>query len=390
MVNESRDPEPVPPPRRPRVLRGLAVIGVALVAFGVIGTVPRLRRREAIAETRAAALAPRRVLVAKASSGPTRTELLLPGTVAPFRSTMLYAKTTGFLRSFSADLGDRVKAGQVLATIQAPETEEELRLARARVREAEANLTIADSTAHRGDQLADAGLVSVQDASERRARANSAEAAVGTTRAEVGRIGALLGYQTITAPFDGVIVRRVTELGTLVIPGGSATGTLLFEIAQVDTLKVFIDVPQAFAAGARVGAEAAVFAPGAPRDVVRGKIARTAGALDQSTHMLHAEINIAGGGPLLSGAFVSVRLGVETSTPPVMVPASALSVRKEGTQVLRLGPGGVVQLARIEIGRDLGKQLEVLSGIAVGDTVVLNPPDDLGAGEHVEVAERPE
>ncbi|MFT3768909.1 MAG: efflux RND transporter periplasmic adaptor subunit [Minicystis sp.] len=389
MVEKSHSPGSIAaPPRRPKILRGLVMIGVALMAFGVIGTLPRLRRREALAESQAAVRAPRRVLSAKAASGPKRVEITLPGTALPFRSTMLYAKTTGFVRSFSADLGDRVKAGQVLAEVHAPETEEELRVARARMLEAEANLTIADDTARRNDKLAEAGLVSAQEASERRARANTAQAALGTTRAEVGRIGALLGYQKIVAPFDGVIVRRAVELGALVTPGTGNTA-LLFEVAQVDTLRVFVDVPQSLAGGVRVGAEVSVFAPSAPKDVVRGKIARTAGALDASTHTLRTEVHIPGAGPLLSGSFVSVKLGIDNPSPPVMVPASALAVRKEGTLVLRVGPDRVVQAARIELGRDLGKQIEALSGVAIGDTVVLNPPDDLTTGEVVEVVERP-
>jgi RND family efflux transporter MFP subunit len=383
-------PEPVAAPhQRPKILRGLLMVGAALAALGVVGTLPRLRRHEAVAQAQTVAAAPRRVLVAQVVSGPARVETTLPGTVAPFRTTMLYAKSTGFLRGFSADLGDKVKAGQELAVIQAPETDQELALARAKMREAQVNLVIADATAHRGDDLAKEGLLSVQDAADRRARANSAEAALGSTRADVGRLGALVGYQKIVAPFDGMIVRRAVELGALVIPGGSATGTLLFEIAQVETLRVFVEVPQSLASEVRIGGEAVVFAPSAPRDVVRGKIVRTAGALDASTHAMRVEIHIAGGGPLLSGAFVSVRLGVDRASPPAVVPASALSVRKEGTQVLRLGADRVIQVTRIQIGRDLGKQLEALSGIAVGDTVVLNPPDDLVTGEVVEPMERP-
>lgn len=378
-----------PPPKRPKVLRGLLMIGAALVAFGVIGTLPRLRRKVALAEAEAASKAPRKVLVAKSAEGQKRVEITLPGTVAPLRSTMLYAKTTGFVRSFSADLGDRVKAGETLAEIQAAETEEELKVARAKMREAEANLAIADSNARRGEKLVEAGVASVQDAAERRARANSAEAALGTTRAEVGRIGTLIGYQKVIAPFNGVIVRRAVEVGALVTPTGGATGTLLFEVAELDTLRVFVDVPQSLASGVKVGAEVSVFAPSAPKTIVKGRVARTAGALDASTHTLRTEIHMPGGGPLLSGAFVSVKLGLESPTPPLLVPANTLFVRKDGTQVMRLGPGNVAQAVRIEIGRDLGKQLEVLSGLSLGDTLVQNPPDDLANGEIVEPVERP-
>lgn len=184
-------------------------------------------------------------------------------------------------------------------------------------------------------------------------------------------------------------MRRAVELGALVTPGTGATGTLLFELAQVDTLRVFVDVPQALAAGVRTGGEAIVFAPSSPKETVKGTIARTAGALDASTHTLRTEIHLPGGGPLLSGAFVSVKLAIESRTPPVVVPASALVVRKEGTQVVVIGPDRAVKVAKIELGRDLGKQIEVLAGINPGDTVVLNPPDDLAAGEIVEPVERP-
>jgi RND family efflux transporter MFP subunit len=373
--------------RRPRLGRAIGVVFLGITALVVLGAMPKLKRREALARTQAEINGPRRVLVGKVTPGPTRVEVTLPGSVAPFQSTPLYAKVTGFVRAYAADLGDPVKAGQVLAVIDAPETKEELKLAQARRQEAEANLEISKTIAARNEELSKSGLVSNQEADQQRARTNSAFAAVGSSAAEVGRLGAHVGYQRVVAPFDGVVVRRGIEKGALVTPNGSASGTILFEVAKLDTLKVFVDVPQSYAAFVKVGGTASVFAPSAPTAIVTGKIARTSGALDAATRTLRAEIHVPGDGPLLSGSFVDVRLAVDRAAPPVVVPASALVYRKEGTRLCTLDASNTVKLKKITIGRDFGKELEVLEGVLAGETVVVNPPDDLADGMVVQPIE---
>lgn len=364
---------------------GLGLLGVLLVA-GVSGVVPRLRARAALDQTQAAARSPRLLRVAAATQGAARREVTLPGTSAPFQVTTLYARSTGYLRRNLVDVGDRVKAGQLLAEIDAPETDEDLRLAQAQLDEAEANVGLVQRTAERSRALSGEGVVSQQQVDDTRAQANSAEATLRTRRAAVQRLNALRGYQRVLAPFDGIVTRRGVDRGALI---GAATGggVALFEIAQVDRLRVFVDVPQSLARDVRVGGEVWVYAPADPQHAAAGKVARTSGVLDAGTRTLHTEIHLPGtpDGPVLPGAFVYVRFVVSQRTPPVVVPANALIVRKEGTQVGKV-EAGVVHLVNVQIGRDLGKELELVSGVKPGDQVVLNPPDELADGTPVRVA----
>jgi RND family efflux transporter MFP subunit len=371
----------------PRGPLGRYILGGFVVMLAVVGAgaLPKLARREALAHAEVEKSGPRRVLIAKAVIAPTHLEMTLPGNVAPYQSTPLYAKTTGFVRKYHADLGDRVKSGQLLAEVDAPETAQELQLAQARKVEAEANLDITKAMSERTARLSQSGVVSSQEADEQRARANSALATLGTSKAEVGRLGAIMGYQRVVAPFDGIVVKRGVETGSLVTPGA---GAVLFEIAKLDTLKVFVDVPQSLAPYVRVGGAAKVYLSNAPKAKTDGTIARTAGALDPLTRTLRTEIHVAGNGALLSGAFVEVDLSVERPSPPVMVPAAALMYAKEGTRVATLSATNTVQFAKIVIGRDFGKELEVVDGVKVGDTVITNPPDDLVDGMAVLPAER--
>jgi RND family efflux transporter MFP subunit len=365
------------PSDRPRLGRYVLAVFFVLALLIGVGALPKLHRKVALAQAQSDATGPRRVMVGKVTLGPTKVEMTLPGSVVPFNATSLYAKTTGFVRRYAVDIGDHVKAGDVLAVIDAPETQEELQLAQARRQEAEVNLDINKAMNDRSDRLATSGIVSTQEAEQQHARMNSAIAALGSSRAEVGRLGAIIGYQKVVAPFDGVIVRRGIDTGSLVSPSVGATGTVLFEIAKLDLLKVNLDVPQSIAPFVRVGSEVSVFSPSAPKSVVTGKIGRTAGALDPLTRTLRTIIYVPGGGPFLSGAFVDVKIVVERPLPPTVIPASALVYRKEGTRVATLGAHNVVTYAKITIGRDFGKELEVVEGVSPGDTVILNPPDDL-------------
>ncbi len=227
-----------PPPRSlGRWGVGLAVVALAL---GVTGTWPRLARAALVEEQHQRALAPKKVPVAKVVAGPERFELTLPGSVAPMQSSVVYARAAGYVRRFTVDLGDRVKAGQVLADIESPEVDEDVKRARARVEEAEKNVALAQAIAERAERLAKDGVSSQQQVEETRSRLNSARAQVESARADADRVGALRGFSRVTAGFDGVVTRRLIEQGSLV----SAGVTPLFELAHVDTLKVTVDVPQ--------------------------------------------------------------------------------------------------------------------------------------------------
>ncbi len=311
----------------------------------------------------------------------------MPGTSAPFRTSVLYAKSSGFVRRNLVDVGDAVKAGQLLAEIDAPETAEEIRLAQARLDEAQANVGLAQGTAARADRLVGSGIVSQQQRDDTQAQANSAVASVATRRAELQRLVVLRGYQQIVAPFDGIVTKRGTDPGALVGAAGSG-GVPLFEVSDVTMLRVLVDVPDAWASDVKPDLEAQVFSPRDPAQKVAGKVARTSGVLEQSTRTLRAEVHVPGSGSLLPGAFVYVKLAVPRAHPAPLVPASALLVRKEGTLLAKVENGKLV-LVKVTLGRDFGKELEILEGVKVDDQVVVNASDDLETGQPVEMLPTP-
>ncbi|MDB4998774.1 MAG: family efflux transporter, subunit [Myxococcaceae bacterium] len=366
-----------------RGLKAMTVIGVALGAAVIVGVVPRLKQREALAHVEKELAAPRRVRVTTVRAGDPTIEVTLPGTSAPFRSSVLYAKSNGFVRRNLVDVGDHVKAGQALAEIDAPETAQEIRLARARLDEAEANVGIAQGTADRATRLVSAGVATQQQVDDTRSQANSAVASVQTRRAELQRLEVLRGYQQINAPFDGVVTRRGTDPGALVGTAG-AGGLAMFEVADVDMLRVFVDVPDAYAPDVKQDVVAQVYSPRDPSQKVQGKVVRTSGVLEQTTRTLRAEVHVRGAGAVLPGAFVYVKLSVVRSRPAPVVAASALIVRKEGTLVAKVKDARVT-LTPVTLGRDFGKELEVLEGVAPGDDVVVNASDELETGQAVEV-----
>ncbi len=363
--------------------KAIGVVGLALCGAVVVGVGPRLKQREALARVEKDLSAPKRVRVGAVRAGDAKTDLTLPATSAPFRTSALYAKSSGFVRKNLVDVGDLVKAGQVLAEIDAPETAQEIRLAQARLDEAEANVGLAQGSADRSNRLVSSGVVSQQQADDSRAVANSAVAAVATRKAELSRLNVMRGYQQIVSPFDGVVTKRGTDPGALVGAGGSG-GVALFEVADVTLLRVFVDVPDAYAADVKPDVEALVFSPRDPAQKVAGKVARTSVVLDQTTRTLRAEVHVHGEGAVVPGAFVYVKLSVPRAKPSPVIPASALIVRKEGTLVAKVA-GGRLTLAPVVVGRDFGKEIELLDGVKVGEDVVLNASDVLETGQAVEV-----
>jgi RND family efflux transporter MFP subunit len=362
-----------------RAAIAVVAIFLLLVAAGVL---PRLERREARARARAEATGPKHVSVAEVVPGPKTIELTLPGTLAPVQSTIVYARTTGFVRKLHTDIGDKVAAGALLAELSAPETNDELDVVRARVQEGERNAELARQNADRQNKLAEEGVTSRERADDARARANTVEAALGSSRAELQRLSQLYGNQRIVAPFAGVVTKRFVDVGALITPGSGIAGTALFELSDTKALRVFVDVPQHLAGNVAQGMKTQVYSPRDPSHVAPGVVVRTAGALDATTRTLRTEVSVPPG-VLLPGSFVSVKLALERATPPLVAPASALSVQKEGTQLVRLLDDGTVDRKTVVLGRDLGKIVEVLSGIEAGQKVVISPQDSLQTGDKV-------
>jgi RND family efflux transporter MFP subunit len=359
----------------------IAALAIALSGAVAIGVGPRLEEKAARARASEQVAGPKRVRVATVRAGDATVDVTLPATSEPMRSSVLYSKSTGFVRANLVDIGDRVQEGQLLAEIDAPETGEEIRLAKARLAEAKANVGLVKTTAERLSSLAQAGAASQQEADDTREQANSADALVATRKAEVQRLRALQDYQRIVAPFTGIVTRRLVDPGALVGPA-SAGGVAMFEVAAIDTLRVVVDVPDSYAPDIAVGIDADVYSPRDPARTVKGKVTRTSGVLDQSARTLRVELNVPGGDVVLPGAFVYVNLHVPRERPAPVIPASALVVRKEGTLVARVRDGAVTMVP-VKLGRDFGKEIEVVEGVMPGDEVVVQPSDTLDTGAPV-------
>ena len=366
----------------------LVLVVVALLGTLVyVGLRPRLAKQQAVVQTQKESSAPPRVVVGVASAGPKQVDLALPANAQPFQKTPIFARASGFVKSLKVDLGDKVEAGDLLVELDIPESEQELLLAKAKQDEAQANAALAKARAERLAKLAKDGIGTQQDLEDQQAKANSAAAAVKTTKADLTRLGVLQAYRRVVAPFDGVIVRRSVDVGALVNAGSGPTATVLFELQDVSFLRVQVDVPQSLAASVKIGTKATVSLPNNAGKAVEGEVFRTAGALDVGTRTLRVEVKIPGTGAILAGAFVQVRFQLQVESPPTVIPASALAVRKEGPFVVRLMPDDTVVLVPITLGRDLGKQIEALTGVKPGELLLMSPPDYLQTGAKVRRAE---
>jgi RND family efflux transporter MFP subunit len=337
-----------------------------------------------------------------------KTSLVLPGNIQAVTEAPILARASGYIKRRYADIGDRVKEGQVLAEIDAPELNQQIRQAKATVDQANSaieqaeaalqqgrsNENLARVTAQRWENLSKKGVVSRQENdtyqaqwAAQQANVNALEKAVAAARnntaaveANVARLNDLLAYQTVRAPFAGVITLRNVDAGALVNEGN----TLLFRIAQTDRLRTYLNVPQADAGSVRVGQQAVLVVPDLPGHGFLGAVTRTANALDPATRTLLVEVQVPNPGALLMpGMYAQVDLSIPRKDPPLLIPGDTLVVRSDGPQVAVVAPDGRVHFARIQLGRDFGDRLEVLSGLEEGQQVVINPSDAIREGAQV-------
>lgn len=379
------NPAPVP---RPSGSGARRVIGLGLVGLAIligVGVVPKLSRRAELQSAQASLGLPRLVTYAQARVGEASGKVVLPGTASPIETAMIYARTNGFVRDIKVDIGDRVKSGDLLAVLDAPEMESDSRSARARAGEAALNAKIVRAVADRQARLAQEGVGTLAAADEAEARANSAAAAQSTTRSEVERWNTMLSFRQVRAPFSGVITRRNVEKGSLVTAGSSAGVASLFEIARTETLKVTVDVPQSLAQHVKIGDTTQVISGTL---TVEGIVARTAGALDPSLRTLRTEVHIPGDKGILAGSFVRVALKTVTTTPPVNVPANTLVARPGGNVVYVVNSDNKVEERKVTLGRELGAEVELLTGLTGTEKVITNPAESLVTGETVRLAEK--
>lgn len=379
-----------PRPDGRRSGRGIWIaIVVLLVVAGVViaGIIPREKAKAALAtETRD--MATPTVAVIHPKIGSPQTEIVLPGNIQAFIDSPIYARTNGYLKKWYADIGAHVKAGQLLADIETPEVDQQLDQARADLNTALANNRLAEITANRYQDLAKTDSVSKQDVDNAVGDFAAKKAMVASAQSNVRRLEQLQSFEKIYAPFDGVITARNTDIGHLINSGAGGPATELFHIADLRSVRVFVNVPQDYSQSAQPGLTADLTLQEFPNKRFKGKLIRTANSIDPSSRTLLVEVDVNNPtGELLPGAYAQVHLKAGPGTPAVILPVSAMLFRSEGLQVAVVKNGDHAELRSVTPGRDFGNEIEVVSGIKPDDLVIDNPSDSLISGESVRVAE---
>jgi RND family efflux transporter MFP subunit len=326
------------------------------------------------------------VLTLKPQSEGSADALVLPGNIQALNSAPIYARTSGYVSKWFVDIGTPVKAGQLLAVIDAPEVEQQLEAARADLQTARANQALADTTNTRWTTLLQKDAVSKQEADEKQGDLAAKRAVTNAAVANVGRLNALIGFTRLVAPFNGVVTSRSTQIGQLVA-AGSAAAQPLFTVSDVSRMRIYVRVPQAYSGEIKPGLHVEVSLPEYPGRKFDAVLTRTADAVDQQSGTVLVELQSANpDGALKPGAYSQVRFPVSGVSGAVTIPASAVLYRSDGTLVAVLQPNGQVRLHPIKIGRDSGDRLEVVDGLAASDTVIDSPPDAIANGDHVQAA----
>lgn len=357
----------------------LVTLAVAALVF-FAGILPRMRASAALAARDAASARPVvNVIVAAKATVPVETTL--PAAIEAQQDTPLYARTTGYIQKWTADIGDRVKAGQVLATIETPDLDQELNQGLATLAQAKANLEIARISADRWKELGAQNAVAQQDVDQKTADYAAGQAAVQAAQANVDRLTQLKDFQQVTSPYDGVVTVRNAQVGALINAGA---GTEIFHVAQTDVLRVFVRVPQSFVRSVKVGLAAEIHVPEFPGRTFHGTVARYAGSLDSASRTLLTEVRLENSdGALFPGMFGEVHFAFTAAQPAILLPSNAAIISAAGTQVATVDASDHIHLVSVKLGRDFGAQVEVLDGLEPGAHVVAKPSDSLSEGLEV-------
>jgi RND family efflux transporter MFP subunit len=365
----------------------IAVLALAIVAAIVVsGILPRIHARADLDKETAEMAIPTVSVVHPKRGAPTQ-EVVLPANVQAYIDSPIYARTNGYLRHWYVDIGAHVKAGQLLADIETPEVDQQLRQSRADLATAEANLNLSKITNDRYAGLLQTDSVSKQDADNAAGDYAAKQATVHSAQANVKRLEELQAFEKIYAPFDGVITARNTDIGALIDSGSSGgTRTELFHIAQPDKLRVYVSVPEVYSQAAKPGLTAELALSEFPGRLFPGTLVRTAQAIDQNTRTLLVEIRVLNPtGTLLSGAYAEVHLKLPTATSAFILPVNALLFRAEGLRVAAV-TNGHAELKPVTLGHDFGSEVEVIAGLTGNESIIANPPDSIVAGEEVRIA----
>jgi RND family efflux transporter MFP subunit len=376
---------------RARVIAAIIFVAV-LVALGAVPRVARARRLSAAASARGTSAVG--VLVASVHRAAATSDLALPGTVEALHEASVYAQTAGYVKRWTVDMGAHVKSGQVMAEISTPEVDQQLEAARATLARSQANLLLARTNLARWKDLVRDSAVSKLELDEHQAAFDDANAATLADEADVRRLSALQQFSYIVAPFAGVVTSRTLDVGAYVSPAGAGPGTTgygrgLYTLAQVDTVRLLVSVPQTLSTAIKVGQHAAVGVAERPDRTFVGTVSRTSEALDPASRTLLVEVRIPNGdNALVPGLYAEVHFQIDRSSAPLVVTANALVTRADGPQVVEVRADSTAHFSPVRLGRDYGSQVELTDGVTEGATVVVNPSDDVVEGVRLRIVSR--
>ena len=377
-----------PEPEEPRLSKGtwigaafIALIVALIVIFGIIA---RRNSESTLAKDTKAEAIPFVNVIYPASSS-LSSGLALPGNTQAYVDTPIYARTSGYLKSWHFDIGAHVRKGQLMAVIETPELDQQLQVAQADLKSAQANLDLANTTSERYTNLLKTNSVSKQETDVAVSDAAAKKAAVDASMANVRRLEQLQSFEKVYAPFDGIVTARNIDIGGLIQAGENITPKELFHLASIQKIRVFVAVPEAYSTSIKQGDKATLTLDEYPDKSFVGTVARNSNAIDLATRTLNVEVDIDNPkGELLPGAYVFVHFKVPEHASGLMIPANTLLFRAQGLQV-GVVRNGRVQLVPVVIGKDSGANVEISSGLTAKDAVILDPSDSLASGQEVQV-----
>jgi RND family efflux transporter MFP subunit len=378
------------PPRDARklgrkVMWRLGLLGLVAIGVAMFGITNREKAETDLTHlTRAQAIPT--VAVVMPEHGVERQELVLPGDVEAWYQAPIYARVNGYVKMWYKDIGAKVKTGELLAEIDTPDLDQQYEQAKGELAKAQANEALAELTAKRWEAMRVSNAVSQQNADEKAGKYNASKAEVAAAQADVAKLEALEGFKRIISPFDGVVTARNIDVGALV--NSTPTSPLaLFEVADVHEMRIYVAVPQSFSAELHVGMSAELKLPQYPDRSFKATLATTSNAISLKARSLLVELHRDNKDGLLQpGSFVEVHFELPANSEILHLPASALIFRKNQPEVATVGPDDRVKLKPIEVGRDLGTEVEVLSGLSTSDRVIRSPSDSIADGDQVRIA----
>ncbi len=379
----------VPKPNRRRlVLVGLVALTVAMAIVGD-GLFARARAKRELVQWTSAQAIPTVALASLQQSDGTD-PLILSGNIQPYNKAAIYARVSGYLKSWQADIGAHVSAGQTLATIDTPDLDQQLAQAEANLATAETNARLAAATAQRYNGLAKPEFVSKQMLDTQNSGAATAKTAADAARATVGQLQAMESFKNIVAPFDGVVTARNTDIGALINAGSGVTGQELFEVSDLHRVRIYVQVPQAYSAGIRPGLKATFELPQYPGRSFDAVVVTTSNAMSLASRSMLVELQSDNpDGALFANAYCKVIFQIPADPSVVRVPATALIPAERGVQVAIIGSDDKVTLKPVQVGRDFGTSVEVTAGLTLQDRVIDCAPETLQSGDVVQLASPP-